>query len=175
LRKKGKTEFQMGIAIHSGVAVVANFIAGDDRVDNTVIGRNVNIAGRLSSAGDLEKLRKEKKEFDDLIESLRQSLSDEQEQDRFLGSLGTGTSIDKTISGVSVDAKGNLYNLGVVLSQQTIHAIDQIVQLQSGEDGNVVYRYYFDPILSRRISLYYVGDAKFKGVESSFPIYAVLL
>ncbi len=67
LRKSGKTQFQMGISIHTGVAFVANFIAGEDRVDNTVIGRNVNIAGRLSSAGDTDRFQKKKKEFDDQL------------------------------------------------------------------------------------------------------------
>lgn len=175
LRKSGKTQFQMGISIHTGVAFVANFIAGEDRVDNTVIGRNVNIAGRLSSAGDIGLLQKQKKEFDDLVESLGKSLSSKEEKDSFLGTLGGRKSMDKTISGVSVDAQGNLYNLGIVLSQQTIQAIDQLVHLQSGEEGDTGYLYYTDPILSRQISLYYVGDAKFKGVDSAFPISAVLL
>jgi hypothetical protein len=49
------------------------------------------------------------------------------------------------------------------------------VELQSGDDGEMGYLYYSDPVLSRQISLYYVGDTRFKGVEGSFPIYAVLL
>jgi len=175
LRKNGQTTFHMGISIHSGIVFVSNFFAGDDRVDNTVIGRNVNIAGRLSSAGDVEHFRKEKKEFDDLIGSLKRSLADEDEKERFLGTLHSSTTMDKTISGVSVDAKGNLFNLGIVVSQQTIQSIKQVVELQSGDDGEMGYLYYSDPVLSRQISLYYVGDTRFKGVEGSFPIYAVLL
>ena len=175
LRKSGKTQFQMGISIHTGVAFVADFIAGEDRVDNTVIGRNVNIAGRLSSAGDMDRFLRKKKDFDDMVESLGRSLTSQEEKETFFNTLQSKKSMEKTVSGVSVDAEGNLYNLGIVLSRQMIQAIAQIVDLQSGEDGDVGYLYYFDPVLSRQISLYYVGDAKFKGVDSAFPISAVLL
>jgi hypothetical protein len=32
---------------------------------------------------------------------------------------------------------------------------------------------YFDEQVGRRILIRYAGDAKFKGVRSSFPVYAV--
>ena len=40
----------MGIAIHYGRVYLARFIADEESVQTTVIGRNVNLAGRLSSA-----------------------------------------------------------------------------------------------------------------------------
>ena len=50
LRQEGKTYFKMGIAIHYGRVYLARFIDDEESVQTTVIGRNVNLAGRLSSA-----------------------------------------------------------------------------------------------------------------------------
>ena len=49
-REAGRTYFKMGIAIHYGRVYLARFIAATASVQTTVIGRNVNLAGRLSSA-----------------------------------------------------------------------------------------------------------------------------
>ena len=32
---------------------------------------------------------------------------------------------------------------------------------------------YFDEVIGRRLVIQYAGDAKFKGVRSSFPVYEV--
>lgn len=175
LRSTGKTEFQMGISIHSGTVFVAHFIASDETVDRTVIGRNVNIAGRLSSAGDLIRHAKEKQEFDELVQSLSLSLDHGEERSGFLETVRSRKNIGRSISGVAVDGKGNLYNQGVVLSQQTVETIGKLIPLQSGEDQEMGFLFFHDAILDRTVSLYYVGDVKFKGVESAFPVYAVLL
>ncbi|NOY52331.1 MAG: adenylate/guanylate cyclase domain-containing protein [Deltaproteobacteria bacterium] len=175
LRSSGKTEFEMGISIHSGTVFVAHFFAGDESVDRTVIGRNVNIAGRLSSAGDLVRHEREKQEFDDLVNSLSLSLGHEEDRSGFLKTVRTRKNIGRPISGVSVDGEGNLYNQGVVVSHQTVETIGKLVTLQSGEDQEMGFLYFRDPVLDRTVSLYYVGDVKFKGVESAFPVYAVLL
>src|SRR5437667_2256569 len=50
LRQEGKTYFKMGVAIHYGRVYIARFIEDEESVQTTVIGRNVNLAGRLSSA-----------------------------------------------------------------------------------------------------------------------------
>ena len=49
--RQGKTYFKMGIAIHYGRVYLARFIADEETVQTTVIGRNVNLAGRLSLRG----------------------------------------------------------------------------------------------------------------------------
>ena len=51
LRASGRTRFEMGISVHTGRAQVAHFVVDDQTMDRTVIGRNVNIAGRLSGSG----------------------------------------------------------------------------------------------------------------------------
>ncbi len=175
LRSAGKTEFQMGISIHSGKVFVSHFIAGNDTVDRTVIGRNVNIAGRLSSAGDLIRHENEKQEFDDLVQSLSLSLGQGEERSDFMETVQSRKSAGRPISGVVVDGEGNLYNQGVVLSQQTVETIRKLIPLQSGQDREMGFLFFNDAVLDRTISLYYVGDVKFKGVESAFPVYAILL
>src|SRR5712691_5280031 len=50
LRQEGRTYFKMGLAIHYGRVYIARFIADEEAVQTTVIGRNVNLAGRLGSA-----------------------------------------------------------------------------------------------------------------------------
>lgn len=53
LRRLGRTDFRMGISLHAGRVAVARFLLDEERVATTLIGRQVNIAGRLSaSEGD---------------------------------------------------------------------------------------------------------------------------
>ncbi|MDX1764541.1 MAG: adenylate/guanylate cyclase domain-containing protein, partial [bacterium] len=134
LRKQGATDFEMGISIHTGIAFVANFFADEHRVDQTVIGRNINIAGRLSSAGDTDLVRAEENEFEDLVETLKLSLDSDEERDRFVDSLPRKRRAGKTIGGVAVDGGGGLYNHGILLTRETIQEIDRLVDLRSGED-----------------------------------------
>lgn len=151
LRRSGRTRFQMGIAIHTGRAQVAHFIVDEKDMDVTVIGRNVNIAGRLSGSGDKAK-------------------EEEAYQD------GLGGSYASQVVGprkVWVDEKGVLYNTGIAVSQDTVDGLARVVPLEPLEDqGKVGYR-FFDESLQKKILLEYVGDAKFKGIERSIPIYSV--
>ena len=53
LRRQGRTTFRMGISLHCGRVSVARFLRDEREVQTTYIGRQVNVAGRLSaSAGD---------------------------------------------------------------------------------------------------------------------------
>ncbi|HEX9188814.1 MAG TPA: adenylate/guanylate cyclase domain-containing protein, partial [Vicinamibacteria bacterium] len=53
LRRLGRTAFRMGISLHIGRVAVARFLIDDQQAATTVIGRQVNVAGRLSaSEGD---------------------------------------------------------------------------------------------------------------------------
>ncbi len=47
-----KTAFRMGLSLHSGRAAIARFLLDDQRSERTPIGRQVNIAGRISSPGE---------------------------------------------------------------------------------------------------------------------------
>jgi class 3 adenylate cyclase len=138
-RESGATWFKMGIAIHYGRVYLARFVAGEGAVQATVIGRNVNLAGRLSSAS-------------------RRSTDQ-----------GTGGAPASPGAGVSVDREGRLFNEGIAISRETLAQLEEHLALVHTERGME----YEDDVIDRRLVIRYAGDAKFKGVRSSLPVYAV--
>lgn len=59
MRLLGRTAFRLGISLHTGRVAVAHFLIDEQHAATTIIGRQVNIAGRLSaSEGDLAGARK---------------------------------------------------------------------------------------------------------------------
>ncbi|HEY7510027.1 MAG TPA: adenylate/guanylate cyclase domain-containing protein [Vicinamibacteria bacterium] len=148
LRQQGKTYFKMGVAIHYGRVYLARFIADETSVQTTVIGRNVNLAGRLSSAS--------KKPFDE----------DEPSESAASGNGGTEFQ-------VTVDGSGALFNEGIAISRDTLMQLEAHLPLNHTDVGGFSQLEYFDEQVGRRILMRYAGDAKFKGVRSSVPVYAV--
>ena len=147
MREEGKTYFKMGIAIHYGRVYIARFIADEEAVQTTVIGRNVNLAGRLSAGAT-------------------RPLDEDEEPGAAEHAAGPGMS-------VMVDAAGTLFNEGIAISRDTLVQLEsQLPLVHVEKDGRSVME-YFDEQISKRIQLSYAGDAKFKGVRSSFPVYAV--
>jgi hypothetical protein len=71
---------------------------------------------------------------------------------------------------VSVDAEGTLFNEGIALSRDAIGQLEEHLTLVRGEDGSLEYD---DEAIDRSIRIRYAGDAKFKGVRSSLPVYEV--
>jgi class 3 adenylate cyclase len=149
LREAGKTYFKMGISIHYGRVYVAHFIADEDTVQTTVIGRNVNLAGRLSS-GAKQPMDEDEAEMP-VPESSR----------RASGLL------------VTVDQAGNLFNEGIAISRDTLVQLETHLALVQTQEAGTSILEYFDERIGRRILIRYAGDAKFKGVRSSFPVYEV--
>jgi class 3 adenylate cyclase len=145
LRNEKKTAFLMGIAIHHGHVHAAHFISGEGETQSTVIGRNVNLAGRLSSAA-------------------KRPMEEEEEETPppALAPRASGLS-------VTVDAEGTLFNEGIAISRDTLVELEKHLPLVHG-DGAVEYD---DEVLFRRLIFRYAGDAKFKGVRSSLPVYEV--
>ncbi len=142
-REQGATWFMMGVAIHHGRVYLARFIAGPDEVHSTVIGRNVNLAGRLSSAA-------------------KKPLEEDEGQ--------AGADEAARLSGrVRVDADGTLFNEGIAISRDTLNQLETHLALVHDE-GVMEYE---DEVIDRRIVIRYAGDAKFKGVRSSLPVYDV--
>jgi class 3 adenylate cyclase len=147
LRKKrddGRTWFKMGIAIHHGRVYLARFVAGG-AVQATVIGRNVNLAGRLSSA-------------------TKKPVAGE--EDGLLPVPGPDASARLQ---VKVDADGMLFNEGIAISRETLVQLESHLALVQTDQGME----YEDEVIGRRLVLRYAGDAKFKGVRSSMPVYTV--
>ena len=146
LRQEGKTYFKMGIAIHYGRVYVARFIEDEESVQTTVIGRNVNLAGRLSSAA--------KKPLDEDDDS------------------GPASSAAREMH-VTIDATGTLFNEGIAISRDTLMQLEAHLPLEHTEGPASGHMEYFDEQIGRRLVIQYVGDAKFKGVRSSFPVHEV--
>ncbi len=154
LRDAGRSVYKMGIAIHYGRVYLARFLESEEKTQQTVIGRNVNLAGRLSSAA--------KKPME------------EDEDGR--GAQPATASPAPRPSGLQtiVDKSGILFNEGIAISRDTLVQLEAhlpLVHRQEGEQGSVLE--YFDESIGRRILIRYAGDAKFKGVRSSFPVYEV--
>jgi hypothetical protein len=152
-RQEGKTRFQMGISLHTGRAQVARFILDETAMDTTVIGRHVNIAGRLSGSGG------------------KGPEEGGEEGERPAAPLpGAGRPMD-----VWVDRAGVLYNSGIAASQDTVDSLAEAVAMerQEGERGST---YSFqDSALEKKVLIEYVGDAKFKGVVRSIPVYRIVV
>jgi len=147
-REGGKTYFKMGIAVHYGRVYLARFIMDADSVQRTVIGRNVNLAGRLSSAAK---------------KPLEEDEDGEPEPEIPARAFGLR---------VSVEAGGSLSNEGIAISRDTLVQLENHLPMVTGERGEGVIEYE-DELIGRRILIRYAGDAKFKGVRSSFPVYEV--
>ncbi|PYQ46571.1 MAG: hypothetical protein DMF77_00440 [Acidobacteria bacterium] len=146
LRQEGKTYFKMGVAIHYGRVYIARFIEDEESVQTTVIGRNVNLAGRLSSAA--------KKPMDE-DESEAEPAPDTREMH------------------VTIDGSGTLFNEGIAVSRETLMQLEAHLPLEHAEGPGSRLMEYFDEQIGRRLVFQYAGDAKFKGVRSSFPVYEV--
>lgn len=154
LRQQGKTYFKMGIAIHYGRVYLARFMADEEAVQATVIGRNVNLAGRLSSAS-------------------KRPLDEDEEEGGAPGFVDPAAAARGPEFQVTVEADGTLLNEGIAISRDTLVQLEAHLPLVHAErDGTNVIE-YFDEQIGRRILIRYAGDAKFKGVRSSFPVYAV--
>jgi len=135
----------MGVAIHYGRVYLARFIVGQGEVQSTVIGRNVNLAGRLSSAA-------------------KRSLEEDEG-----GRPPASDAANAPGLGVRVDAEGTLFNEGIAISRDTLVQLETHLAIVHGE-GVMEYE---DEMIDRRILIHYAGDAKFKGVNSSLPVYDV--
>jgi class 3 adenylate cyclase len=143
-REAGRTWFKMGIAIHHGRVYLARFVAGRGDLHSTVIGRNVNLAGRLSSAAK-RPMEEDEGAYGALVEAL-----------------------PVAGQGVRVDGEGTLFNEGIALSRDALGQLEAHLAVVRTEEGVVEYE---DETIDRRILIRYAGDAKFKGVRSSLPVY----
>ena len=151
LRTSGRTEFSMGISVHTGRAQVAHFIVDDRTMDRTVIGRNVNIAGRLSSSAKVQGNAFDMEARDGDVQPRAE---------------GDGSRRDVWVNDVGV-----LFNTGIVVSQDTVEEIVKQGVAEPWSHGSVHGYRVADETLKKNILLEYVADAKFKGVGRSIAIY----
>jgi class 3 adenylate cyclase len=154
LRAEGQTYFKMGIAVHHGRVYLARFLADDREVQTTVIGRTVNLAGRLSSAS-------------------RRAAGDEELVEEWTGPAAAAPVPVNSEFPVSIEADGTLVNEGIAISRDTLQQLEEHLPLVHTEGPLGHSLEYFDDQIGRRLIIRYAGDAKFKGVRSSFPVYSV--
>jgi len=153
LREEGPTKFTMGVSIHHGRVYLAHFIGSSGGQDTTVIGRNVNVAGRLSSASKREEVEPEQETVDQLP-----------------AEPGGG---DSSHALVRIDGEGILFNEGIAVSRETVQAVAEVLPLTHHDEIEDLYGEFYDPTVKKTVRLRYVGDAKFKGVSGSLPVYSV--
>ncbi len=157
LRKEGQTKFTMGVSIHHGRVYLAHFIGSSGGQDTTVIGRNVNVAGRLSSASKSE-----------------EAVSDEAPQRAEDGDPDSQPSDEgESPALVRIDGTGSLFNEGIAVSRETVRAIEEVLPLTRHDEVQDLYGEFYDPSAKKTVYLRYVGEAKFKGVWGSLPVYSV--
>ena len=73
-----------------------------------------------------------------------------------------------------MDRSGVLFNEGIAISRDTLVQLETHLALVHVEaEGGEHVMEYFDEQIGRRLLIRYAGDAKFKGVRSSFPVYDV--
>ncbi len=161
LKAAGRTSFQMGLSIHAGRVFVANFMHDDRHKETTVIGRQVNLASRISSSqhsspGDI-----------------RDKVPDGRE-DRFLRMRESLRTISPSAEGaVFMDTEGNFYNVGLATSQQFVQDLRANVEMEPFiDEGRRSYR-FFDRYLKSEVIFHYVGDARFKGFQDATPVYGI--
>jgi len=151
LREGGQTEFTMGVSVHHGRVYLAHFVGSSGGQDTTVIGRNVNVAGRLSSAS-----KREEEEPD------QESPPADSEESANLGEAL-----------VRVDSEGTLFNEGIAISREALQAVEEVLPLTRHDEIEDLYGEFYDPSVKKTVRLRYAGDAKFKGVGVSVPVYSV--
>jgi class 3 adenylate cyclase len=150
-RQEGRTQFKMGVSIHYGRVYLARFIVDAQETQNTIIGRNVNLAGRLSSAAK-KPMEEDEGPTDPGIAPPPQRAND---------------------LSVTVDADGALFNEGIAISRAAFVQIEPLVELHEVDEGGLRRLEFFDLEIERHVRFRYAGDAKFKGVKSSFPVFEV--
>jgi hypothetical protein len=74
---------------------------------------------------------------------------------------------------VTVDADGALFNEGIAISRAAFVQIEPLVELHEVDEGGLRRLEFFDLEIERHVRFRYAGDAKFKGVKSSFPVFEV--
>jgi class 3 adenylate cyclase len=152
LRREGRTQYKMGVSIHYGRVYLARFIESETEIQNTIIGRNVNLAGRLSSAA--------KKPM---------------EEDEQTSQENGGPTLPSRANelAVTVDGSGALFNEGIAISRAAFVQIEPQVELREIDEKGVRLLQFHDPETNRKVRFRYAGDAKFKGVKASFPVFEV--
>jgi hypothetical protein len=156
LREQAKTNFRMGISLHTGRVSVARFFLDGSREETTPIGRQVNIAGRLSSPKGL------------IVNSPSSGF-----RDRLPGEETAATDLPPPSERVILDSEGCLQNDGIAVSGAFLDELKDSPGLdgfhQDGSRGYILR----DSETSLTMRFDYVGEAGFKGFAGSISIFSL--
>jgi class 3 adenylate cyclase len=155
LRKQKKTDFRMGISLHTGRVAVARFLLDGERDETTPIGRQVNIAGRLSSSKGT-------------VVTAGGAPPGE-------GRAGAGgkKAEEEGAGVVMLDAGGNLLNDGIAVSGSFLQELKKSADLESFHEGGRRGYLFRDRQTSLAMRFEYVGEAGFKGLEGKISIFSL--
>lgn len=155
LRGQEKTDFRMGISLHTGRVSVARFLLDASREEATPIGRQVNIAGRLSSPKGLVVSRPSVVSSDPVPEG------------------DTAADLPPPSQGVALDEGGSLRNDGIVVSGAFLEELKESPGLESFHHDGARGYILRDAETSLVMRFDYVGEASFQGLAGSISIFSL--
>jgi class 3 adenylate cyclase len=157
LRKQKKTDFRMGISLHTGRVAVARFLLDRERDETTPIGRQVNIAGRLSSPKN------------SVVEEEQGESPGRGEETADAGTKDEAQGAEA----VMLDADGNLLNDGIAVSGSFVEELKKSAELESFQGGRCGGYVFQDRVTSLAMRFEYVGEAGFKGLDGKISIFSL--
>jgi class 3 adenylate cyclase len=157
LREYEKTDFRMGISLHSGRVAVARFLLDGRREETTPIGRHVSIAGRLSSPKDLV-VAAPKEEAPSPLEPAVETLK----------------GVPAPSGRVTLDRHGRLQNSGIAVSGDFLEELKGLPGFESFRDQGRSGFLLRDRGTSLVMRFDYVGNAGFKGLAGKISIYGLV-
>ena len=187
-----------GIGIHIGHIEDAYIFKNAQEKIDTVIGLSANITSRLSSGksisaerkGDPTLIRELQDTLQDILERVKGKVSSnlrdsivhifESRLTRFTGYTSQADILSKLPEMKKKPGKfsadiigGVLDNNGVVISDEAFNEIRQYHKPRSRPRGENVEFVLTDSILNEDIVFWRVGDAVFKGIDSTIPVWGV--
>jgi hypothetical protein len=73
-----------------------------------------------------------------------------------------------------VDGAGNLVNHGIAVSGALLAALAPLVASEPFREGGVEGTRWYDPELCLWLHFGYAGDARFRGLEATMPVYGLV-
>ena len=75
---------------------------------------------------------------------------------------------------MAVDAAGNLVNHGIAASGALLAALEPLVAGESFNEDGVEGTRWYDPELCLWLHVGYAGEARFRGLEATVPVYGLV-
>ena len=73
-----------------------------------------------------------------------------------------------------MDAEGNLANQGIAVSGALLAALQPLAAGEAFREGGVEGTRWYDPELCLWLHFGYAGEARFRGLEATVPVYSLV-